>query len=218
KLCGFRVYADRPTGTKEVRAEPWASQCAAKNVYLVEDGTWDVAGWINEHCLFPLGKFKDRVDSASGAFGKLVNRRSGATLRVYGVGRQRHQRRGLRIVLGTPDELAGVVLEERHLVIAVTDPPPVGKAEPPAQGAKQRLGWLALAFADLDPADLQATWNEPIAPYGRLAAEVIMTRELGKRLWSFLLRRLEAGPEIIVLQDDRERRALSLAYAIVDVL
>jgi hypothetical protein len=36
KLAGFRVCPDRPTGAKEVRAEPWASQCAAKNVYLVE--------------------------------------------------------------------------------------------------------------------------------------------------------------------------------------
>src|SRR5262249_8033409 len=42
KLSGFRVAADRPTGAKEIRAEPWASQCAAKNVYLVDDNTWDV--------------------------------------------------------------------------------------------------------------------------------------------------------------------------------
>ena len=30
KLNGFCAYGDRPTGPKEVRAEPWASQCAQR--------------------------------------------------------------------------------------------------------------------------------------------------------------------------------------------
>ena len=37
----------------------------AKNVFLVNDGTWDINGWIDEHCQFPMGTFKDRVDSAA---------------------------------------------------------------------------------------------------------------------------------------------------------
>src|SRR5262249_9543530 len=81
KLAGFPVRADRVTGSKEVRAEPWASQCAAKNVYLVEQG-WDIGGWISEHCAFPLGTHDDRVDSASGAFGKLAGMRPAVGMRV----------------------------------------------------------------------------------------------------------------------------------------
>jgi hypothetical protein len=44
-----------------------------------------------------------------------------------------------------------------------------------------------------------------------------MTRELGRKLWSFLLRQRPA-PEVIVLQDEGDRRAISVAYAICDVL
>jgi predicted phage terminase large subunit-like protein len=216
KLAGFRVGADRPTGAKEVRAEPWASQCAAKNVYLVEDGTWDIDGWISEHCLFPLGKLKDRVDSASGAFGKLVNGRLAGTLRVYADG-QRRRNRGLRIVVGSEQQFAQTPLEQKHLVVAITDPPPLGRANPPPT-SPLLLGSLMLAFADLDPANAQQTWEAPIAPYDRPAAELIMTRDMGKKLWSLLLRRRDPIAEVFVLLDDNEGRALSIAYAIADVL
>jgi predicted phage terminase large subunit-like protein len=216
KLAGFRVGADRPTGAKEVRAEPWASQCAAKNVFLVDDGTWDVESWINEHCLFPLGKFKDRVDSASGAFGKLVNSRPAGVLRVYGGG-QRQRNRRFRIVVGSEQQFAHTPLEQGHLVVVITDPPPLGRAILPPT-SPLLLDSLVLAFADLDPANAQETWEAPIAPYDRPAAELIMTREMGKKIWSLLLRKRDPIAEVFVLLDDNERRALSIAYAIADVL
>jgi predicted phage terminase large subunit-like protein len=115
KLAGFRVYADRPTGAKEVRAEPWASQCAAKNVYLVEDGTWDIPGWIAEHCQFPMGKLNDRVDSASGAFARLAPTRRQVALRVFRLGRNPKQKT-VRIVVGSRQQLASTVIEQRRLV------------------------------------------------------------------------------------------------------
>ncbi len=208
KLAGFPVYADRPTGAKEVRAEPWASQCAAKNVYLVDNRTWDIPGWITEHCQFPLGKFKDRVDSASGAFAKLAKIRPGGSLRTLAIGGVRPHR-GWRVVVGTRAQVADLVLEQRRLVITIIDPPPVG-AEPPES--------LVLSFADLDPADLQDTWGEPIPPYDQPAEQLIMTPALGKKLWSFLRRQRNATPEVIVLQDDGDRRALSMAYAICETL
>jgi predicted phage terminase large subunit-like protein len=217
KLAGFRVGADRPTGAKEVRAEPWASQCAAKNVYLVEDGTWDVEGWITEHCLFPLGKFKDRVDSASGAFGKLVSTRPAATLRVYPI-QHRRRTRGIGIVVCSGQDLAQTPLEQRHLLVLLTDPPLVGPVQEPPPTSALLLGSLVLAFADLDPADAQETWNAPVAHHNRPAAELIMTRDMGKKLWALLLRKRDPFPEVFVLQDDNERRALSVAYAIADVL
>jgi hypothetical protein len=216
KLAAFTVFPDRPTGAKEVRAEPWASQCAAKNVYLVEDGTWDLPGWITEHCSFPLGTLKDRVDSASGAFAKLVNARRPELLRVFHFGRRKDKT--LRIVVGSREQLAGKVLEQRHLLVSVTDPPPVGKVDRPAPESNLLLGSLMLAFADLDPADLQEMWGQPVPLYDQPADQLIMTKEMGKKLWSFLLRKRDPFPELFVLQDDQERRVLSLAYAIADVL
>jgi predicted phage terminase large subunit-like protein len=217
KLAGFRVYADRPTGAKEVRAEPWASQCAAKNVYLVDDGTWDIAGWISEHCHFPMGKLNDRVDSAAGAFAKLVNARPVGTFRVLGRDRL-SKNQTLRIVVGSQEQLANMVIEQRKLVVMVTDPAPVGKVDVLSLGSVPPADTIVLPFADFDPAELQDTWGEPIAAYGRTPDQLIMIREIGKKLWYFLRRRRGWEPEVIVLQDNGDRRALSLAYAIADVL
>ena len=216
KLTGFSVSADRPTGAKEIRAEPWASQCAAKNVYLVEDGTWDIAGWVAEHCLFPLGTFKDRVDSAAGAFARLANFRPASTLLVFNCDRRRQ--RGLRIVVGTPAQLAHTVFEQHRLLVTITDPPPLGKVDLPTPGSNLLLDCLLLEFADMDPADHQETWGAPVLPYNRTADQLIMTPALGKKLWSFLFRRRAEDPGVFVLQDDGDRRALSLAYAICDAL
>lgn len=45
-----------------------------------------------------------------------------------------------------------------------------------------------------------------------------MTPALGKKLWTFLRRQRGGTPEVIVLQDDGDRRALSIACAICDTL
>lgn len=65
-LQGFRVYADKVTGSKEIRAEPYAAQVQGNNVRLVA-GEWNNA-FIDEHEVFPNGKYKDQVDAAAGAF------------------------------------------------------------------------------------------------------------------------------------------------------
>lgn len=69
-LAGFRVYADRVTGAKEIRAEPFAAQVQGGNVGLVA-GIW-VTDFLDECEVFPAGKWKDQVDAASGAFSKLA--------------------------------------------------------------------------------------------------------------------------------------------------
>ncbi len=218
KLAGFVVRSDHPTGTKEVRAEPWASQCAAKNVFLVEDGTWDIPGWIAEHCLFPLGKLKDRVDSASGAFAKLVKSHQGVgQFRILSAGGYR-KAKTLQIVVGSRNQVANTVIEQPHLLVSVIDPLPFGDADLPPAASNQVREAVVLPFADLDPAEVQDTWGEPIPPYNRTADQLIMTPDMGKKLWSCLTRRRGWAPEVFVLQDDGDRRAISLAYAICDVL
>lgn len=69
-LAGFVAHADRVTGAKETRAEPFAAQVASGNVKLAR-GEWNRA-FIDECATFPVGRFKDQVDAASGAFVKLT--------------------------------------------------------------------------------------------------------------------------------------------------
>lgn len=73
-LRGYTVKADKVTGSKEIRAEPYASQVQGGNVTLKAAG-WNRA-FIDEHETFPNGKYKDQVDAAAGAFNKLTVRSS----------------------------------------------------------------------------------------------------------------------------------------------
>ena len=68
-LSGFVVHADRVTGDKATRAAPYSVQIEAGNVRIVQ-GEWNRA-FIDEHKTFPVGKYKDQIDAASGAFAKL---------------------------------------------------------------------------------------------------------------------------------------------------
>lgn len=69
-MAGYVAHAMIETGAKETRAEPFAAQCEAGNVDLVE-GDWNEE-FLDELCDFPAGKFKDQVDGASGAFARLI--------------------------------------------------------------------------------------------------------------------------------------------------
>ena len=65
-LAGFTVLVERPTGNKELRADPFSVQVNKGNVYLWR-ANWNL-DFITEHRWFPKGKYKDQVDSASAAF------------------------------------------------------------------------------------------------------------------------------------------------------
>lgn len=69
-LAGHTVRAERPTGDKVIRAEPLSVQIEAGNVLVVR-GEWNQA-FFDEAKMFPVGKFKDQIDAASGAFNKLA--------------------------------------------------------------------------------------------------------------------------------------------------
>jgi predicted phage terminase large subunit-like protein len=70
-LAGWKVRADRVTGHKQDRAQPYAAQVQAGNVFLLAK-EWNRA-FLDEHEMFPAGKFKDQVDAASGAFNKVTS-------------------------------------------------------------------------------------------------------------------------------------------------
>jgi predicted phage terminase large subunit-like protein len=70
-LASDKVFADRVTGSKEVRAEPFAAQVQSGNVWLVAGG-WHHA-FLDELETFPSGRWKDQVDAASGAFARVTH-------------------------------------------------------------------------------------------------------------------------------------------------
>jgi predicted phage terminase large subunit-like protein len=69
-LAGFSVVADRVTGSKQVRADPFAVQVQAGNVFLVA-GPW-VADFCDEAEAWPSGKTLDQIDAAAMAFAHLT--------------------------------------------------------------------------------------------------------------------------------------------------
>jgi predicted phage terminase large subunit-like protein len=78
-LRGFKCYADKVTGSKEIRAEPFAAQVQGGNVFLVA-GIYQ-ADLLDEMVSFPNGKFRDQVDACSGAFNRLI---SGPVYNLFG--------------------------------------------------------------------------------------------------------------------------------------
>lgn len=77
-MAGFKVHTEMAKADKETRADPFASQCEAKNVRVVK-GAWNVS-FRSELAGFPHGANDDQVDAASGAFSKLARQRE---LKMY---------------------------------------------------------------------------------------------------------------------------------------
>lgn len=140
-LVGFSVREDRVQGSKDVRAEPWATQWAARNVCIVDNGEslrmggragWDVEGYIIEHEHFRpepgkrLGKWKDRTDASSGAFNLLVGlKRAYLPLYSYTITPAK-KNQGRWIVACSLDELSLLDIgDQRALVVVFSDPPSI---------------------------------------------------------------------------------------------
>jgi predicted phage terminase large subunit-like protein len=69
-LAGFVSMADRPVGDKVYRADPYSVQVNNGNVYVLRAAWTD--DFIEEHRFYPFSTYKDQVDAASGAFGRLT--------------------------------------------------------------------------------------------------------------------------------------------------
>jgi phage terminase large subunit-like protein len=68
-LTGHYVQADKVSRAKDVRAEPLSAQASVGRVKLLA-ADW-TRGFLDELGNFPLGKLKDQVDAAAGAFNKM---------------------------------------------------------------------------------------------------------------------------------------------------
>ena len=71
-LAGYSAQADRVTGAKEVRADPFAAQWQAGNVRIVA-APWNRA-YLNEMETAPAGKYVDQMDASTGAFNKIASK------------------------------------------------------------------------------------------------------------------------------------------------
>ena len=71
RLAGFRVKRDRPTGSKETRADTYAAVVNA-GAAMLKKAEWNEE-YLKELSYFPdvTYKFKDQVDASSGAFAQL---------------------------------------------------------------------------------------------------------------------------------------------------
>lgn len=72
-LNGYHVEADRPTGDKEKRADPFSVQVNNGNVIL-RTALWN-KNYVDEFALFPNSTYKDQVDSSSGGYNYLIRKK-----------------------------------------------------------------------------------------------------------------------------------------------
>jgi predicted phage terminase large subunit-like protein len=69
-LAGYAFSYSPESGSKVKRAEPFAAQAFAGNVYIVRGG-WN-QDYLDELIIFPGGSYADQVDASSRAFAKLL--------------------------------------------------------------------------------------------------------------------------------------------------
>ncbi len=265
-LAGFVIKFDKPTGSKDVRAEPWSAQLAAGNVYIVDDeqATWDINAYISEHQHFRpepgkrLGRYKDQVDSSSGAFNLLAGSKSLMGMKTVSLTYDK-KTPFKKIVICRESDLGSAIIEGRTLLILIRDPevkevmcterrrtsdsemevPRSGDISPtsgmmtvptahsqdegPLSSPLQKLlGSVTLTYADIEPDDYQERWNDPVEPYSKKPEDLILTRELGKKLWSVVAKHRDPDWEVLVIAYngslETDKRPLSTAYAIADSL
>ena len=69
-LDGFSVKSYRPSGSKELRAEPLSTQAGIGRLRVPKNAQW-LDGLIHEYCIFPNGSHDDQVDAGSMAFNSM---------------------------------------------------------------------------------------------------------------------------------------------------
>jgi len=72
-LSGFRVTTFHPTGDKETRAYPAATQVGAGNFFILK--RWWTQAFLDELQIFPFGKYSDQVDALSGGFNVIARKK-----------------------------------------------------------------------------------------------------------------------------------------------
>lgn len=221
KLAGYKAAADKVRKSKVDRADAYASQCAAGAIHLIDDGSWDIVGWLKEHATFPNGAYLDQVDSAGGGVNWLAKMRGNRPVGRFRVleTREAKKKDHLRFLFGTEDQLHESIIDQRALLAVIRDPNSGVITVQPAT-VPNLLGTVELEFVAQDPAMLQERWTTPMAEHGGILPELaVMRPEHGKKLWAQVLKQRQPPAEVVlVVDDDDGRRAKSAAYAACDAL
>jgi predicted phage terminase large subunit-like protein len=75
QLAGYTVKSEPATGSKAVRASPFASQAGAGNVFIYR-ADWN-EDFLAEMEAFPNGRHDDQVDAAASAFAMFITSDTG---------------------------------------------------------------------------------------------------------------------------------------------
>jgi hypothetical protein len=194
-----------------------------------------------------LGRQKDRIDASSGAFNLFVGKnRAFSVLQTFNIIQGKDQK--LRFIVCTREELEEIQIDEHIncVVVSIADPDttsevpqltfthkggmgnkqtegiPLEEEEDieglPAYCSTKSVGSLQLKFADLDSSNLQEVWDKPVDPWNQLPENLVLQREVARKLWQFLLKKRENPWGICILIDlgDNDNRALSVAAGLAD--
>jgi hypothetical protein len=128
----------------------------------------------------------------------------------------------LRVVCCTNEQLPTLEIEDHTTgLVVITEPPADGeKADEsePVHGLLKNVGTIRLSFTDHQPAEHEATWNDPIPPWDKPVSQLMMDVMQGKRLWAFLRDQRRTVPEVVVIAAPSMDTALSVGYALCDQL
>lgn len=153
----------------------------------------------------------------SGAFNKLAGAPPAGTLHTFSFAKADASK--VRVFVTTDARLANTVLDDRCLLVCVQDPPQHEGEETawPLHGLSQVVDRHAVRCCDLDPAEIQDRWHEPVAPWGLPPERLILDRDGAKKLWAFLTKKREQPWRLVVVSGPDDRRARSVAEGIFQV-
>jgi predicted phage terminase large subunit-like protein len=214
-LAGFVVKEDSVSGKKEVRAEPWSTQLAAGNVILVEDGTWDVRGYVEEHVMFPHGRLKDRVDASTGAFNLLSDSRKIQPMRIFSM--RSRTKKEVKLVVSSPEALPDYRDDAYVLVVRILDLDAPDATLGPPESLENVLEDKTFRFPDFDPEEHQSDWQTPVERYGKLPEQLVISKDDAKKVWAFVLKQRDPHPSRVIFVGDA-RVALGAAEGVAEAL
>jgi hypothetical protein len=167
---------------------------------------------------FANGVLVHNCDASSMAFNVLTNTKQIQALQTHSLGRRKA--RTLQVMVVTRQEFESTVIDhDPALVVYLSDPSESTPVPPASLGNVARLlSSKAVQAANIDPEYHQEEWEAPVEPYGKPCRDLILSREGGKSLWGFLVKRYDPSPGLVVLVDDDRERALSVAMGVVDAL
>jgi len=167
---------------------------------------------------FANGVLVHNCDASSMAFNVLTNTKQIQALQTHSLGRRKA--RTLQVMVVTRQEFESTVIDhDPALVVYLSDPSESTPVPPASLGNVARLlSSKAVQAANIDPEYHQEEWETPVEPYGKPCRDLILSREGGKSLWGFLVKRYDPSPGLVVLVDDDRERALSVAMGVVDAL